>query len=34
MLRDFVSAQAPHDATAVVTFAPQRGRDVPLFVAS
>ncbi len=33
-LRDFVKAEAPDDATVVVTFAPKRARDVPLFVAS
>lgn len=33
-LRDFVKAEAPDDATVVVTFAPDRARDVPLFVAS
>ena len=33
MLRDLLDAQAPDDATVVVRFAPQRGRDVPLFVA-
>ncbi len=33
-LRDFVKAEAPDDATVVVTFAPGRARDVPLFVAS
>ncbi|KWV44739.1 hypothetical protein AS156_01795 [Bradyrhizobium macuxiense] len=33
-LRDFVKAEAPDDATVVVTFAPNRARDVPLFVAS
>jgi microcin C transport system substrate-binding protein len=33
LLRDFAGAQAPDDATVVVTFAPQRGRDVPLFAA-
>ena len=34
LLRDFVGAQAADDATAVVRFAPNRARDVPLFVAS
>jgi len=33
-LRDFVKADALDDATVVVTFAPQRARDVPLYVAS
>jgi microcin C transport system substrate-binding protein len=33
-LRDMVKAEAPDDATVVVTFAPKRARDVPLFVAS
>jgi microcin C transport system substrate-binding protein len=33
-LRDFVKAEAPDDATVIVTFAPKRARDVPLFVAS
>ncbi len=32
-LRDFVKAEAPDDATVIVTFAPKRARDVPLFVA-
>ncbi|MBY0381909.1 MAG: extracellular solute-binding protein [Xanthobacteraceae bacterium] len=32
-LRYFVKADAPDDATLVVTFAPDRARDVPLFVA-
>ncbi len=32
-LRDMVKAEAPDDATVVVTFAPKRARDVPLFVA-
>ncbi|MBN8981284.1 MAG: ABC transporter substrate-binding protein [Rhizobiales bacterium] len=32
-LRDMMKADAPDDATVVVTFAPKRGRDVPLFVA-
>ena len=32
-LRDFVKAEALDDATVVVTFAPKRARDVPLFVA-
>jgi microcin C transport system substrate-binding protein len=31
-LRDFVKAEAPDDATVVVTFAPKRARDVPLYV--
>ena len=34
LLRDFVDAEATDDATVVVRFAPQRARDVPLFVAS
>ena len=34
MLRDFAGAEATDDATVVVRFAPQRARDVPLFVAS
>lgn len=33
-LRDFVKAEAPDDATLVVTFAEKRARDVPLYVAS
>jgi microcin C transport system substrate-binding protein len=33
-LRDMVKAEAPDDATVVVTFAPRRARDVPLYVAS
>src|SRR6202020_2156418 len=33
-LRDMVKAGAPDDATMVVTFAKDRARDVPLFVAS
>jgi microcin C transport system substrate-binding protein len=33
-LRDMVKAEAPDDATVVVTFAPMRARDVPLYVAS
>jgi microcin C transport system substrate-binding protein len=32
-LRDFIKAEAPDDATVVITFKPKRGRDVPLFVA-
>lgn len=32
-MRDVVKAEAPDDATVVVTFAPKRGRDVPLYVA-
>ncbi|MBV8923938.1 MAG: ABC transporter substrate-binding protein, partial [Bradyrhizobium sp.] len=32
-LRDVVKAEAPDDATVVVTFAPKRARDVPLYVA-
>jgi microcin C transport system substrate-binding protein len=34
LLRDFAGAQAPDDATVVVRFAPNRARDVPLFVAA
>jgi microcin C transport system substrate-binding protein len=33
LLRDFAGAEALDDATVVVRFAPQRARDVPLFVA-
>src|SRR6185295_9123484 len=33
-LRDFVKAEALDDATVAVTFAPNRARDVPLYVAS
>lgn len=32
-LRDMTKAEAEDDATLVVSFAPKRGRDVPLFVA-
>ena len=32
-LRDMVGVEATDDATVVVRFAPERGRDVPLFVA-
>jgi microcin C transport system substrate-binding protein len=32
-LRDMVRAEAPDDATLIVTFAPKRARDVPLYVA-
>jgi microcin C transport system substrate-binding protein len=32
-MRDVVKAEAPDDATVVVSFAPKRGRDVPLLVA-
>jgi microcin C transport system substrate-binding protein len=32
-LRDMVKAEAPDDATVVVTFAEKRARDVPLYVA-
>jgi microcin C transport system substrate-binding protein len=32
-LRDMASAEAPDDATLVVTFAKDRARDVPLYVA-
>jgi microcin C transport system substrate-binding protein len=34
LLRDFVGAEAPDDATMVVRFAAHRARDVPLFAAS
>src|SRR5437773_2482885 len=34
LLRDFVGAEATDDATVVLTFAPKRARDVPLFTAS
>jgi microcin C transport system substrate-binding protein len=34
LLRDLVDAEASDDATVVVRFAPNRARDVPLFVAS
>ncbi len=33
-LRDFLGARANDDASVVVTFAPKRARDVPLFVAA
>ena len=33
-MRDVIKTEAPDDATVVVTFAPKRGRDVPLYVAS
>jgi microcin C transport system substrate-binding protein len=32
-MRDMVKAEAPDDATLIVTFAAKRGRDVPPFVA-
>jgi microcin C transport system substrate-binding protein len=32
-LRDFVKAETPDDATVIVTFAPKRARDLPLYVA-
>jgi microcin C transport system substrate-binding protein len=32
-LRDFTGAKADDDASVTVSFAPKRGRDVPLFVA-
>ena len=32
-MRDMVKAEAPDDATLVVTFAEKRARDVPLYVA-
>src|SRR5881275_2673403 len=34
LLRDFVGAEAPDEATVVVRFAAHRARDVPLFVAA
>jgi microcin C transport system substrate-binding protein len=34
LLRDVAGAEATDDATAVVRFAPQRARDVPLFAVS
>src|SRR5258708_15325620 len=34
LLRDFVGAEATDDATVVLSFAPKRARDVPLFTAS
>jgi microcin C transport system substrate-binding protein len=34
LLRDFAGAEATDEATVVARFAPQRARDVPLFVAS
>lgn len=33
-MRDMVKAEAPDDATLVVTFAEKRARDVPLYIAS
>jgi microcin C transport system substrate-binding protein len=33
LLRDFLGAKADDDATVTLTFAPNRARDVPLFVA-
>jgi microcin C transport system substrate-binding protein len=33
-MRDLVKAEAPDDATLIVTFAEKRARDVPLFVVS
>jgi len=33
-MRDMLTAEAPDDATLVVTFAEKRARDVPLYVAS
>jgi microcin C transport system substrate-binding protein len=33
-MRDMMKAEAPDDATLVVTFAEKRARDVPLYVAS
>jgi microcin C transport system substrate-binding protein len=34
LLRDFAGAQALDDTTVLVTFAPKRARDVPLFLAA
>ena len=34
LMHDVVGVEAADDATVVVSFAPKRGRDVPLFVAS
>jgi microcin C transport system substrate-binding protein len=34
LLRDFIGAEAPNDATVEVRFAPHVARDVPLFVAA
>ncbi len=34
LLRDFAGAQALDDTTVLVTFAPKRARDVPLFLAT
>jgi microcin C transport system substrate-binding protein len=34
LMRDVISVEATDDATVVAKFAPGRGRDVPLFVAS
>jgi microcin C transport system substrate-binding protein len=34
LMRDVTGAKAVDEATVMVTFAPKRGRDVPLFVAS
>jgi microcin C transport system substrate-binding protein len=33
-MRDMVKAEAPDDATLIVTFAEKRARDVPLFIVS
>jgi microcin C transport system substrate-binding protein len=33
-MRDLVKAEAPDDATLIVTFAEKRARDVPLFIVS
>src|ERR1700676_2113087 len=33
-MRDMVKAEAPDDATLIVTFAEKRARDVPLYIAS
>jgi microcin C transport system substrate-binding protein len=33
-MRDLIKAEAPDDATLIVTFAEKRARDVPLFVVS
>jgi microcin C transport system substrate-binding protein len=34
LTRDFLTAEAEDDTTVVLTFAPKRARDVPLFVAA
>jgi microcin C transport system substrate-binding protein len=33
LLRDLVSAEAPDDTTVLVRLAPERGRDMPPFIA-